>query len=162
MFSNRAVLKTPPLRGKAFCAMNRPNTLQLLTGRLGGEAHGEMCSSRSRKVRTRSALAVSPCLDILCSANPLAASPRPLPSPVLGALLHHPSFPVPIPQSICHLPSHEKNPHSTSLQPAIVPHSPEILPLPKHTRILRLRNSSQTGGALREQGFEEKGFCHVN
>lgn len=90
MFSNGAMLKNPPPRGKTFCAMNRPITVQLLTGRLGGEAHGELCSSRSREVSTRSPLAVSPLLRILCSANPLAASPHPLPSPVLGALFHHP------------------------------------------------------------------------
>lgn len=162
LFSNRTMLIKASPRGKPFCLMNRPNTAQLLTSRLGGESHGEMCSSRSRKVKTKCPLAASPLLDILCSESPLAALPTPLPSLVLGALLHHSSLPVPISQHICHHPKHKKNPHSTSPQPALVPHSPYVLPLPKHVHVLWLRNSSQTGGALGEQGFERKGPCHVN
>lgn len=132
--------------------MNGLITVQLLTTKLGGEAHGDTCSLRSTKVRITSPLAVRPLLGILCSANPLAVSPHPLPSPVLGALLHHSSLSVPIPQSIFHLSNHEKNLHSTSLQPALVlcsPHFPSP-PLRKDMGILGLRNCSQTVGASGE------------
>lgn len=111
--------------------MNRLITVQLLTTKLGGEAHGDICSLRSGKVRITSPLAVRPLLGILCSANPLAASPHPLPSPALGAMLHHSSLSVPIPQSIFHLSNHEINLRSTSLQSALAPCSPHFAPTPQ-------------------------------
>lgn len=135
--------------------MNRPNTVQLLTSRLGGEAYGEMCSLRSRKVRTRPPLALSSLLVILYFSNPFTESTCP-PGTILLAVLQHPSLPVPMPQSICHLHKHQKNCHLTSLQPALALHS-HVLPLPNHTctfRAAKLQSNSRSFG--RTELYKEK------
>lgn len=127
LFSNSTVPKPLSPEESLLCHEQGKHSpcLQLLTGKRGGEAHGQMLSSIPRKIRTRFLLAVSPRMDALCSANLLAVSPHTLPGPALGAMPCHLSLLA---------PSHRARATSLSMTKALLRHpfkpSPTFSPHP--------------------------------